>query len=464
MEELISKNIPAHLLKEFCTFLEATIGLHVPEEHFREIEKKLPTLVQALDYTDSTACIEWLMKAPLTQELMTTIAHHLVVKETYFFRDAQNFAVLEKEILPSLIKAHAEDKHIRIWCAACATGEEPYSVAILLHRLIPNLDGWQLTILGTDLNQEALHVAQEAEYGKWALRSTPPEIHAQYFIKSGPERWKLAPEICKMVKFLYLNLVQETYPDPTRGIDQMDLILCNNVLIYFPSQQIQNTVRRLTDTLAHDGWLCVAAVEAPYIQYPQLTTVVLEGLTFFQKEDGNGELSVETKLPVESSPSLDLQDRYEQSLELYKQGEYQKVIDLLENSDHLTSKEIALLVYVYANQQKLDRAREWCERALQLDELDAQLYCLYGSVLQSQGNREEAIQALQKALYIDPNFVAAHFSLGILYRQQGDPQAAGKYFYNALQLIENTPKDAILPGLEGLTAGRVVEIIQKIEA
>ena len=195
----------------------------------------------------------------------------LAIGETYFFRDRACFEALERQVLPSIVarRRGTGELCLRVWSAGCATGEEAYSIAILLHRLLPDRSRWRLSILATDVNRDALDSARRGVYRKWALRDTSPEIREQYFGRSRAGRFELDPEIRAMVTFAPLNLARDRYPATPGDRSGMDVILCRNVLMYFTADARRATVSGLARALGHEGWLAVSAVEgSPELLFP----------------------------------------------------------------------------------------------------------------------------------------------------------------------------------------------------
>ena len=169
-----------------------------------------------------------------TRRQIEILANHLTVGETYFFRDKELFKTLEKPVLSKLIQSrHRSGRHLRVWSAGCSTGEEPYSVAILLSKMIPDLRDWNITILATDISPLALQKAAGAVYGHWSFRDVQPEIQNGFFNQREDGHFELLPRIREMVTFSYLNLVEDTYPSLFNNTNAMDIIFCRNVLMYF---------------------------------------------------------------------------------------------------------------------------------------------------------------------------------------------------------------------------------------
>ena len=137
-----------------------------------------------------------LTTAGLTADQVQTLAWHLTIGETYFLRGNQAFDVLEHEVLPEFLLARKDDeRQLRLWSAGCAGGEEPYSLAISVSRLLPNPRDWNTTILATDINTRALHKASEGVYGSWSFRDTPDWLRPQFFDKTASGDWAIRPEI-----------------------------------------------------------------------------------------------------------------------------------------------------------------------------------------------------------------------------------------------------------------------------
>lgn len=455
------------------------MGLYYPKERWQELEKKLTVIKNACGFDHTSDCLIWLMKHPINKKQLDILTFHLTIGETYFFRDRQLFTTLEQQILPDIISNHLKDRSIRIWSAACCTGEEPYSIAMLLHRVIPNIKDWKISILGSDINPEFLNKAKKAQYKKWSFRTTSPDNIKHYFTKNKDETFSVIPEIQNMVDFKELNLVDDAYPDSLQGFNEMDLILCHNVLIYFSENQIKTTVHKLTKSLRKNGWLSFSAIETSFIAETDLNPHRYPGIVFFKKKPSPKASHVEHHSPHQHTPLLlknrnaifpstsvdkphttphitkthakikSNDDVFNECLRLSQQKAYQDIITLLKPlltpfkndvtaiTEHV--EEIILLIRTYANQGDLISALEWTERGLQADQLNPVLHYLHATLLQEQGNASEAIKSVKKAIFIDTDFILAYIMLGILEKQQHNKQAAQRNFNTALDLINNLP-------------------------
>jgi chemotaxis protein methyltransferase CheR len=471
------------------------MGLSFPRERWRELRRGISSAAREFGFEDAESSIEWLLSSSLTKNQIEILASHLTVGETYFFREMNSLEILADRILPELIRSRREgDRHLRIWSVACSTGEEPYSVAILLDKLLPDINKWRVTITATDLNPSSLQKASEGVYGEWSFRRTPPWIRQEYFRKNEKEnRFEISPRIKGMVSFSYLNLATDTYPSLLNNTNAMDVILCRNVLMYFTSEQANRVIRRLNLSLVDGGWLIVSPVDSSPalssgfvpINFPHAILYKKDGKQPVTMEAPALRLDTETEVlsplplgspttpepeivsPPEKGHPFPLEAEvqlapYEEALALYGQGNYgeaaDRVLELVSLNEE-DSNALALLARVYANQGKLAEALVWCEKAVATDKWHPGLHCLLANILQEQGQIGPAAASLKRALYLDHNFVLAHFALGNLSRQQGKSKESEKHFQNALSLLRTFDQEEILPESEGLTAGRLVEII-----
>ncbi|WP_068467390.1 CheR family methyltransferase [Candidatus Protochlamydia phocaeensis] len=486
-----SMDIPEEIYERLIQHLNKEIGLYFSKRNKKDLEKKLQLAVKEFGFEDPLACIEWLLRSPLHKEQIDILARYLTIGETYFFRDPHFFALLENKILPGIIQAHQKtDKTIRIWSAACATGEEPYSIAILLHRLIPKIEDWNIHIIATDINTGFLIKAQRAHYTSWSFRSTPPPIIKNYFVENKKDEFALIPAIRSLVKFSFFNLMNFPYHEMHRELNHFDLIVCHNVLIYFSPAQVKKIIHSLVQSLADGGWLSVSSVEVPFVEDPYLKAISHQNVTIFKKTLSKDPLLAATPalpaIPPPSKPSSlsppafkappqqpnKREEFYETCLSLYQAGKYEETTRLLnqlltpylQQSQILKDKikEIKLLIRAYANQGRLDLAQVWCEKGLLVNKFDPLLHYAYATILQEKGNLEKALQALKTALYLDPDLIAAHFLAGIILIRQQDRETANVYLRNVLKLLSHRPAEEIVPGTEDMSAARLTEIVKEL--
>ena len=517
---MTSLSLPDHVLAQCSNLIAARMGWHFPSDRWHDLERGIRAAAQDLGFTDVQTCIDWLHSAPLTQQQIAILADHFTIGETYFFREQRGLEALTTQILPPLMHdRQLGDRHLRIWSAACCTGEEPYSIAITLATTIPQLSDWRVSIIGTDINPRFLQRAASGVYTEWSFRNTPDWIKTRYFQRTPDSRFVICPEIRQMVTFFPLNLADAIFPAPLNAAATVDVIFCRNVFIYFSSERAQTVIRNFHHTLADGGWLIVSPSETPYLTHSPFTAVSLPGIIIHRKDEppyrstfggkpfagpaqeGRTIRSHPQRIPAPKSPSelvffewpkKNEQSRatlvettqtleraspyvsnpssanYAEAKTLYGQGRYveasEKLRAILTPQDHTSTpfhqEETLLLIRACANQGALDDAIAWCHKAITTDVLNPRFYYLLATVLLEQGREEEAAQALRQTLYLDSEFVLAHFTLGNLSLRQKKPKSARRHFQNALTLLRRYEQAVIIPESEGLTAGRLSELIR----
>ena len=194
-----------------------------------------------------------------THDEIQQFVNAFTVNETYFYREDYQLKCLTND----LMKERVRDKHagdaIRIWSAACSTGEEPYSIAIWLLENWPRVDEYFIEIVGSDIDSRVLELARAGIFGKRALMRLPPELIEKYFEALAAEQWQIVPQLRDSVSFTSVNLVE---PDQTRLHGRFDVIFCRNVLIYFDDASRRVAAENLYENLFPGGFICLGHTES----------------------------------------------------------------------------------------------------------------------------------------------------------------------------------------------------------
>ncbi len=245
-------------------------GIALNEERREILEGRLRPMLKTFGFA-SVAELTRAMMRPDGEYLRGRMAQAVTVQESYFFRDKTPFNYFAETILPRLMEARAAPHAIRLWCAATATGQEPYSLAMLIAERAPKLDGWSLDLLATDFAEDALRKARKGLYSQFEVqRGLPVSLLIKYFQKAGTG-WEINPDIRAMVQFREHNLLRD---DGELGV--FDVIFCRNVLIYFDDATKRQVLARLALHLAKDGYLVLGAAETT-TGLSDAFTAVLEG-------------------------------------------------------------------------------------------------------------------------------------------------------------------------------------------
>jgi chemotaxis protein methyltransferase CheR len=427
------------------------LGLDFPEHRQADLERGLAQAVQTSPATAPEAYLAWLASLPGTDPEWMRLAGYLTVAETYFFRDGAALEALERQVLPALIAARRAEGtlRLRLWSAGCATGEEPYSLAMVLDRLLPDRPAWTLTILATDVNPEALTLARCGLYRTWSFRRTPGWVREWYFRHRREHCFELDPRLRQMVTFAPLNLAAQSYPSVVTNTSAMDLILCRNVLMYFTPAAQHATVARLQRALVNGGWLVVSPAEMSADLFRPLVAVHFPGTMFYRKEPARG---------------WEPEDRAQlTSIVLRAESEGQRAGDDRRPLSHPPSPDPQVLLQrarALADQGDLHAASRLCEAMLTRDRLDPEAYILLAAIRQEGGDIPAALEALRRVTYLAPNSAPAHFLLGSLLLRQGQHLPGQRAMETAVHLLRSVPCHEVLAGSDGLTAGRLLESAQ----
>jgi len=415
---------------------------------------------------------------------LNSLVDVLATNETYFFRTLAHFEALRDYLLPELVQAKRSrgEKTLRIWSAGCATGEEPYSLAILLLGTVPNIDAWEVTILATDIDIAALEKAREGVYRPWSFREMEPHIIEKYFRRKSRERYRIEDRIRSSVTFRTLNLKSDLYPSPLTGTTDLDIILCRNVTIYFRPETTERIVRRFHACLDEGGFLLTGAAEYSPKAYRDFEVRVFPETIIYQKAPFQKKTSslklAPLLLPVRESPkplapkrriehaSAQKNERrpVDEALDLISQGEIDKALVLLAGLTEKNPKDSRvcfLLGQISADRHHLSEASHWLSRTLALDPLHLWAHYLLGLLWIEEGKIDEAFHSFKKAVYIDPNFVLGHFYLGRIYKEQGHKDKARKSLAVARNLLSSTSLSDALQGAEGMTAQQLLTLVDR---
>jgi chemotaxis protein methyltransferase CheR len=216
---------------------------------------------------------------------LQALAEFVINSETRFFRDAQQFEALRQTVLPELIEGRSGGRTLTIWCAACSTGEEAYSLAIVLKELLPADEAWKVTLVATDLRGESIIKATRGRYMASALALVHPEWRSRYFVKADGDghdaSYEVVSEIKRLITFRRANLYDQDF---WKSFTQpFDLIVCNHLLLYFHALAAKQTVGKIAGVLRAGGLLAVMKGEAMYVNHVSLKEMPGSASPFFRK-------------------------------------------------------------------------------------------------------------------------------------------------------------------------------------
>ncbi len=239
------------LIRNYC-------GIYFDDASKYLLERRLSRRVALLNLNDFRDYYRFLLYDSKKDEELSAIMDILTVNETYFFREPNLLRAFSEEILPELRQKNQASRRLRIWSGGCSTGEEPYTIAMLLLE-DGRFFGWDIQVTGSDISQRVLQVARKGVYGRNSFRQTDEYYIKKYFREDGEGLWRIKDSVRELVSFSYLNLLD---PFRTKLIETMDVIFCRNVLIYFDMESRKKVIDMFYNKLRNGGYLLLGHAES----------------------------------------------------------------------------------------------------------------------------------------------------------------------------------------------------------
>ncbi|MCP4393884.1 MAG: protein-glutamate O-methyltransferase [Alphaproteobacteria bacterium] len=238
-----------------ANMLKKESGLVLTEDKAYLLESRLMPVARKQNLTGLDDLVEVLMKEA-NLLLKKDVIEAMTTNESFFFRDVKPFDQFKDVVLPYMLKSRAKTRKLRIWCAAASSGQEPYSLAMILKNEQAKLAGWNVEIVGTDISDDILEKAKAGLYTQFEVqRGLPVQMLVKYFSKVD-EKWQINNEIRSMVKFKNWNLLENL-----NGLGQFDVVFCRNVLIYFDQQTKGEVLDRIAGNMPKDAFLYLGGAE-----------------------------------------------------------------------------------------------------------------------------------------------------------------------------------------------------------
>ncbi|MBI5417757.1 tetratricopeptide repeat protein, partial [Candidatus Poribacteria bacterium] len=422
----------------------------------------------------------------------------ITIGETYFFRSTPHFEVLRNHVLPEIIKRKEclKNKFLRIWSSGCSRGDEAYSLAIALVESLPFYKEWEISILGTDINEGVLEQAKKGIYNKRDISHLSSEYLNKYFVFKD-DKYILDEKIKSMVKFEYHNLVKD--PFTMEEMQNLDIIFCRNVTIYFDLNTTRLVIDKFYNCLSDEGYLFIGHAEslwqitdkfkvvefpqtfiykksilpvaedapAPFMEIPEINIkdyipvceTALEELPLFTSSETYAAEEIEKD--IEAYTRKEIETEYKEALELFNKNRYHEALVLL---DKVISKDKNFIhayfvkATIFANQGKYEDAIKELKKLIEIDNLYLDSYYLLGVLLYKNGDFINAETQFRKVIYINPGIVITYFDLGNIYLYQKKYSKAVREFNNAVRLLEKMPAEEHIRFCEDFTAEFLLRI------
>jgi chemotaxis protein methyltransferase CheR len=425
-----SERLDEATLSRLEEVLRAACGVVLASGVRRSLGTALSRTCEALGVSREACLQQLLAREPATLESFLGFA---VIGETYFFRHPEHLRELARQ-------AAASPEPFRVWCAGCASGEEPYSVAMMLRAA--GVPAERLRVMGTDVSIRALARARRAVYSSWSVRRIEPELERRFLVSS-EEGISVAPEVRPLVEFRRHNLITDRPP-----LFGVQAVLCRNVLIYFPPELIPGVLDRLVSALAPGGLLLLSPAEVPLARGLGLEEVEAEGVPLLRMP--------QRKAPRRDTPPAPL--RLVTPLPLPATRPPAKPLPLARRTPvpapaQPPAPAPSLLEQARAAAQAGDHARAESLAREAARALSPEAYLLLALVAEARGDAPAAVEAVRKALYLDPQMALAHAMLVPLFERLGQHEEAERARRNALRVLEGVDDEQVLRGVEEMTAG-----------
>lgn len=495
------------------------IGLVIRDKDRQNFQQNIGARLKTRGVTDKEY-LDFLRGAgAAAQEEWDKLHFALTVGESYFFRDRGQIDLIRDVVFPALIRENQAARKMRIWSAGCSTGEEPYSLAMLLDNLLPDLAEWDIRILATDLNRFALEKARLGLYPEWSFRKMEPVWRDRYFVRSKFE-WQLDRKIRKMVEFRTGNLAADPLPDSSAGLADLDFIFCRNVFIYFSRETVEWIAERMSRALRPGGYFMSGHGELFNLKLPELRVEMHPNSVIYRRLDGPAPARVPVRPPAAAAsvapapppapepptssppsppapparppsrpaPALmgretskvsagsdiskdspeDVQtDEYAQLEELMRAHRYEDLIRRTGQAAQMPidNPALYLVARAYANLGDHASALVACERALEGGIARAsEVLLLKARIIEESGHPEQALELLRRALYLDPDNVPAYLEMAEAYDRIGQPNRARKQRETALSLLKKLNSGTEIDRYEGITAGELTGDLETLLA
>lgn len=474
-----------NVLEPLKGLIQKKTGLHIYKKDAAKFSHIVYERIHALSLASPEVYFKLLSKND--QDEWNTLKIELTSGESSFFRDKGQIELLRDNILPELIEKKAFQREMRLWSAGCSTGEEPYTLAMLLDHLLPNRHGWQLTIMGSDINEDSLQQASQGIYSQWTLRGVDQAMLEGYFTRSR-DGWILSRGIRDMVQFKKIDLVEGGLPDRAAGLSDMDLIVCRNLFIYYESNQVAGMVEQLGRCLSQDGYLLTGHAEVPSGCQHGLNARIFPESVIYQRGGRTPARSATSparnKPTVKSSPQVKkqpvriidaLHSRPSPSSGEQAEAMCAKAMAHLKKGAHSQAKEMAQTVLAAkaddidaamiaaracANMGQHENAEQFCRQVASINPMHAAPYYLMAQLSQVHNDFTKTRQLLSKVIYLSPDFVPAYLELASVYEREGSTPMARKMRNSALDILKGMPSDATIAEYETIPVQQLVEHVQ----
>jgi chemotaxis protein methyltransferase CheR len=467
--------ITASESERFRGAIARCMGLHFDDSRLDFLAEVLRRRMESTGRT-SEAYLDLLDDEPAAGEV-SQLAQELTVGETYFFRNSEQFRAFCEIALPQRMQARAGVRRLHLLSAGCASGEEPYSLAMLARERVPD-PAWEVSVQGLDINPAALARARRGRFSSWSLRETTPEVQRRWFRSDGRE-FVLDESIRSAVRFEERNL---TVADPGWWpAEYYDVVFCRNMLMYLTPEHAQRVVERIAGAMAPDGYLFLGHAETlrglsrdfhlcqthgtfyyqrkkagePQARWPEggrqtppmpapLAGLVAGSYGWVEAIERASQRihtltrpapAMTSSAPSPASARADLGA----VIEMLQRERFGEALGLVEGLPGGAGRDpdvllLRAVLLIHSGQPR--EAERFCQALLEIDELNAEAHYVLALCREGEGDAQGAIDHDAMAAYLDRTFAMPHLHLGLITRKRGDHQTARRELDQAMSLLQ----------------------------
>lgn len=429
--------------------LRDTAGLAFDESRRDSIAYSISERMRVTGAPDVASYLA-LLTAEIDHNERQALLDEVTIPETHFFRNPPQIRALRMHVLPELLRQAKTTKRLRIWSAGCSTGEEPYTLAMLIRELLPVSAGWDVRIIATDISTRALAAAREAHYGERAFVMTDPIDQQRFFyLDADRGQYAVRDEVREMVEFRHHNLVTAA---PPFAPGEVDVILCRNVTIYFDRTTTKNLMKRLHGCLRDGGYLFLGHAETLWQVSDAFSLVPLGDAFVYRRGAGTDKRAVLPDRRTENEPRPTRADRRRGPID--RRGV--PTAAPVPPADPMVAVRTAVATGNYVE------AADLAAEVTTASPLRAEAHYLHGVALSNLGRDADALVVLRKAVYLDPHDGFAHFMLGGALERCGEAVAAARSYRAAATTLGSRPLDSVAPELGGRSVAELAVLCQQL--
>ncbi|NOY05068.1 MAG: hypothetical protein GXO82_00280 [Chlorobi bacterium] len=432
------------MIREFGKKIEEWFGLRLNKNKQKELPVLLVQRARFLGFRTEQEYLRHLGSNTSLDTEMKYWASVLTVNETYFFRNREQWKALEEVVIPYLLMKNSDTHQLSFLSLGAASGEEPYTLALVLASSFPHLTDWNIEIHATDIDEEKISAARNGLYAQRSVNTVPDELLEQYFLRCNG-RYRLDDKIRSKVRFFYHNILKLPSGLPH---GKYDVIICRNVIIYFSESVAKTLIRRMAEMLTPQGFLMLGHSEGYLTSGLNVSPRFEQGAVLYQYNNGISATS------DSSDPfACQLQSPLAPEMQEFRddRGSNDDVLDQSREKEHV--QEVLEEILPLIDKKKFWEAKQRLDYVLSLKPLSPHAFYLLGMWYFMQEMYGDALHQFDKVRYIKPDHVMNLLHLALTSQKLGKMTEAREYYHYLTTVLQSVPSELCIDEYHNLTAG-----------